>query len=153
MKGICGDLGINPCPGHVPSKFLSALHSFCYFLSVGLLSYDSWLALLRLDCREKFERGVEDVELDRVKTGRSSMWATRGKRCWQYPEALGSVYVYVWYRTGPPYPSIIFSTRAVLESICYRTTANWLINYNNRTGGLKKVWTGCRGGSRDYLMN
>ena len=36
-----------------------------------------------------------------------------------------------------------FGDPAVLESICYRTRANRLINESNTTGGLKKNSTGC----------
>ena len=36
----------------------------------------------------------------------------------------------------------IFCEPAILESICYRTRANRLINEGSTTGGLKKIWTG-----------
>ena len=41
-------------------------------------------------------------------------------------------------------PSIFFCAPAIIESICYCTRENQLINKSNTTGGLKKVWTGCR---------
>ena len=39
-----------------PSKFFSPLESYCSRLSVGLLSYDSRLTLIRLDRRKKWSR-------------------------------------------------------------------------------------------------
>ena len=37
---------------------------------------------------------------------------------------------------------IFLSHSVVLESICYRTRANRLINESNTTEGLNKIWTG-----------
>ena len=37
---------------------------------------------------------------------------------------------------------IFFCDPVVLESICYRTRAKRLINKDNTTGGLRKIWTG-----------
>ena len=41
-----------------PSKFFSALQSYCPRISVALLSYDSRSTILRLDRRNKFGRDM-----------------------------------------------------------------------------------------------
>ena len=41
---------------YYPSKFFSALRSYCSRLSVGMLSYDSRSTLIRLDHRKKIGR-------------------------------------------------------------------------------------------------
>ena len=56
-----------------PSKFLSALQSYCPRLSVILLSYDSRSTPIRLDRRNKIGRGAQDLVLN-VKKNR--LWVT-----------------------------------------------------------------------------
>ena len=50
-----------------PSKFLPALQSYCSRLSVGLVSYDGRLTLMRLDLRRKSGRAGNFSILNRIK--------------------------------------------------------------------------------------
>ena len=130
-----------------PSKLFSAIQSYSSRISVGLLSYDSRSTLIRLD----------QLKNGRVCREDSLHNPTRGLWKVENPEKQNDVY----YNKTEPHIAQQWTTRPkicnpiVLESICYCTTANWLINKSNTTRWQKKIGREAlhRSSSMVYVQN
>ena len=110
----------------LPSKFFSALQPYCPRLWVGLLSYNSRLTRIRLDCRKEW------VELPSQPASQS----------FGHANECVVVAVYSWIVVQLAIlVQICFYDPVVLVTICCWLRANRLINESNTTGWLENIWT------------
>ena len=124
-----------------PSNFFSNIQLYCSCLSVGLLSYYGRLTLMRLIA----EKG--------------RVWLTRRQHSFLNCMICHTDLFFLYASTtciklSRLLPGHIFSATQsyLVESICYCTTANRLINECNKSGWLKKNWTGTRRNVRPSLQ-
>ena len=138
---------------HNPSKFFSALQSYCFRLSVVLLSYDSRSTLIRRDGWEKFGRVSKSYTRQRVyeevELSISSNFGISGDTTGHYQRTM-----WQWVQKTQTWLPVqdMFCNPVVLESISYRPTAKQMINERNTTGWLRKVWTGAEWARRSCYI-
>ena len=130
-----------------PSKFFSALQSYCSCLSVGLLSYDSRSTLIRPDRRKKFGRAARqsdivqscycaDISLDFIV---NLFYCTQPTIILQYGAQILAIPQSEYTLEYPV--QIFLSPPVVLLSFLSRFALVRQQIDSNTAGGLKKNWT------------